>query len=244
MRRLMFALVLLTASPALADSALTSDFEAASERALAGDRAEAIALYESILARGGVHEDVYFDLGNVYAQDGRLLDAVIAYERALRLAPGDDDVKKNLATVRAELLGTDELAPPEELSLADVVAPLVAPFPRTPIFYALLVFNAAWVALLFAARRRPLRAPLVAVAVVTILLGLIVAGHVVVGRDPRGVALESTPLHRGPNARYERRGDVSAGARIRVIEEEAGWLHVQNADGTTGWLLAKNVERI
>jgi tetratricopeptide (TPR) repeat protein len=233
--------LLLASTPAFAGPAeLTKDFETANDRALSGDRAGAIALYASVLERGAKNEDVYFNLGNAYARDGRHLDAVIAYERALRLAPHDGDVKKNLAAVRAEMLGDAEEVP-EQLGLADVVEPIVAPLPRVPLLIALLVLNALWVALLAWRKKRALTT---VAGVLTFVLLALTAGHVVVARDGRGVVLESLPLKRGPNARYESRGDARAGARVRVVSEEAGWLEVQNADGTTGWLLAKHVERV
>lgn len=227
-------LVLLSAAPA-------KDFEAASERALAGDRAAAIGLYESLLEAGVEHEDLYFNLGNVLARDGRHLDAVIAYERALRLAPGDDDVRANLDTVRAEMLGEAAKGPPEELGLADVLDPLVSPLPAAPMTYAFLVANLLLVLLLIAVKKR---AVIATVAAVTVMLGAVTAGHAIVAADPRGVVLESTKLKRGPHARYEERGEAETGTRVRVLEEEAGWLRVQNPDGTTGWLRERRVERL
>ncbi len=235
-------LSLFVAAPALAQSsALMKDFETANDKALSGDRAGAIALYESLIERGVAHEDVYFNLGTAYAREGRELDAVIAYERALRLAPHDRDAKKNLQAVRAALVGASDGEGDEELSLADVAEPLVASLPRLPIVLALLVMNALWVGLLAWRKKRALT---IVAGALTVVLLLITAGHVVVARDPRGVVLESLPLKRGPNARYESRGEAKAGARVRVVGEEAGWLEVQNADGTTGWLLARHVERV
>lgn len=241
MRLFLVAALLSVAAPAFAEpSELVKDFEAANDKALSGDRAGAIALYESLIERGVQNEDVYFNLGHAFARDGRELDAVIAFERALRLAPHDGDVKKNLATVRAAMVGESE-GGGEQLGLADVAEPIVAAVPRLPVVIALLVMNALWVALWASRRKRVLT---IAAGVLTALLATITAGHVVVARDGRGVVLESLPLKRGPNARYESRGDAKAGARVRVVGEEAGWLEVQNADGTTGWLLAKHVERV
>ncbi len=233
-------LAMLVATPAFAQDP-TADFEAATERALAGDEDAAIALFESIVDRGIENEDVYFNLGNVYARADRKLDAIVAYERALRLAPNDDDARKNLATVRASLVGeiaSEEV--PEELGLADVLDPLVRAFPRRPVAYALLAANLLLVAML-ALRRRRIAAALV---VATVVLGGIVLAQVIVSQDPRGVMMASVELRRGPNARYEERGTTSAGSRVRVVRETAGWDKIQNPDGTTGWLLAKHVQRV
>ncbi len=54
-------------------------------------------IYESLLSDKGEAPAVYYNLGNAYYRLGMYAKAILNYERALLLAPSDEDVKTNLA---------------------------------------------------------------------------------------------------------------------------------------------------
>lgn len=54
-------------------------------------------IYERLLDEKGEAPAVYYNLGNAYYRLGMYAKAIINYERALLLAPSDEDVKTNLA---------------------------------------------------------------------------------------------------------------------------------------------------
>jgi tetratricopeptide (TPR) repeat protein len=62
--------------------------------------AQAAAAYEEILAGGVESGAVHFNLGNAYLKAGDVGRAVLGYERARRLVPGDPDVAANLEFAR------------------------------------------------------------------------------------------------------------------------------------------------
>jgi tetratricopeptide (TPR) repeat protein len=57
----------------------------------------AIETYEAIGELGVVDGALYYNLGNAYFKAGHLGRAILNYERALRLMPGDEDTRANLA---------------------------------------------------------------------------------------------------------------------------------------------------
>jgi tetratricopeptide (TPR) repeat protein len=65
-----------------------------------GKYAEAAAAYEQILAQGIESGAVQYNLGNAYLKAGDVGHAVLAYERARRLVPGDPDLAANLGFAR------------------------------------------------------------------------------------------------------------------------------------------------
>src|SRR4029453_4652909 len=67
-----------------------------------GRYADAAAAYEQILAKAGATTSTYFNLGTAYLKENQLGRAVLAYERAARLAPGDPDLRANLAFAREQ----------------------------------------------------------------------------------------------------------------------------------------------
>ena len=77
---------------AMADSAYNAD-----------NFAEAARLYSDVIATYGSSAKLYYNLGNTYYRLGESGNAIIAYERALRLDPSDRDIRENLAFVNARI---------------------------------------------------------------------------------------------------------------------------------------------
>jgi tetratricopeptide (TPR) repeat protein len=57
---------------------------------------EAAAQYEQILAQEYVSAELHYNLGNAYFKAGQIAPAILNYERALKLSPGDEDIQFNL----------------------------------------------------------------------------------------------------------------------------------------------------
>ena len=64
---------------------------------------EAVDLYNQVIAEEGVSSDVYYNLGNAYYKSGYNGKAILCYERALLLNPGNSDAKNNLDFVNSKL---------------------------------------------------------------------------------------------------------------------------------------------
>lgn len=73
---------------------------------------EAAALYENILEQGH-SAAIYYNLGNCYYRLEKIGPAVLNYERALLLTPGDSHVRHNLELARNKTL--DKITPVGEL---------------------------------------------------------------------------------------------------------------------------------
>jgi tetratricopeptide (TPR) repeat protein len=101
-----------------------------------GQAAAAVNLYEQLSAQGIVNADLFYNLGQVYAQLGKANQAAEYYARAAQLAPRDGQIADRLAR-------------------ADFPARSVAPLTTNELMLgALLLANV--VAVLFIWRRRRL----------------------------------------------------------------------------------------
>lgn len=74
------------------------------------DYNSAIQIYESLLSKGE-SADVYYNLGNSYYKAGNIAKAILNYERALLLEPGNSDIRVNLDIARSKTLDKVEIAP-------------------------------------------------------------------------------------------------------------------------------------
>ena len=77
-----------------------------------GNYQQAIADYKELLKRG-TSASLYYNLGNAYFRSDSLTQAILAYERASLLSPGDDDIRFNLQFARSKTI--DKITPQSEM---------------------------------------------------------------------------------------------------------------------------------
>lgn len=73
---------------------------------------QAIKDYEELLGQG-VSAELYYNLGNAYYRTDNITRAVLNYERALLLSPGDKDIRFNLQMAREKTI--DKIVPESEM---------------------------------------------------------------------------------------------------------------------------------
>ena len=72
-----------------------------------GNYAEAAQAYQEIIAEQP-HSEAYYNLGNAYFKQDELAQAILAYERCLRLDPRNKDAKYNLAFAQSRIIDNVE----------------------------------------------------------------------------------------------------------------------------------------
>jgi tetratricopeptide (TPR) repeat protein len=77
-----------------------------------GEFQQAIKDYEALLKQGA-SADLYYNLGNAYYRTENITRAVLNYERALLLSPGDRDIRFNLQIAQSKTI--DKIVPESEM---------------------------------------------------------------------------------------------------------------------------------
>ena len=77
------------------------------------DFAGAIEQYEAILEGGQESSSIYYNLGNSYYKSDNMAKAILNYERALLLNPGDADTRFNLEMAKSKTI--DKVTPASEI---------------------------------------------------------------------------------------------------------------------------------
>ena len=106
------AVVLLLLLSTLTASAATVTKADADSLYAAEHYQQAAHSYEALLKQG-VSSDLYYNLGNCYYRMDDMTRAVLNYERALLLSPGDRDVRLNLQMARSKTI--DKIVPESEM---------------------------------------------------------------------------------------------------------------------------------
>lgn len=68
------------------------------------DYNQAVQSYLKVLNEGYESAELYYNLGDAYYREGKLGYAILNYERALKLSPGDDDIRHNLALANSRTI--------------------------------------------------------------------------------------------------------------------------------------------
>lgn len=104
---IILALFLSTLNAQLSPLYATSPIEDANTEYAAANYAEAAAIYRQIIEEQPC-AIAYYNLGNAYFKMGELSQAILAYERCLRLEPSNRDAKYNLQFAQSRI--TDNIS--------------------------------------------------------------------------------------------------------------------------------------
>lgn len=201
-----------------------------------GDYRLAAQTYEQVLERNGYSAPVLFNLGNTWLRLGKPGRAILQYERALVLAPGNALIESNLAMAQQR---------------AGVTPAPVGPWLSTVRYfsfdtYAWTALGAIWVlcaALVLLCVRGPLRRlarPLILAAALMLCVSADAAA--LCWSDLyRAVALSTATLHLAPAQSAAASGGVREGEVVWIQQRYEGFNLVRTADGHTGWVSTDEV---
>lgn len=216
-----------------------------------GNYQQAIKDYEELLKKGP-SVDVYYNLGNAYYRTDNITRAILNYERALMLSPGDDDIRFNLQMARSKTI--DKITPKSEMFFITWYKSLVnmtsvdgwAKTSIVSIFIALVLV----LCYLFG-RKIMLRKTGFYGAVFFFLLFLLSnvfayeQKQILTSRSGAIIITSSASLKKTPVANSEYTAIIHEGSRVDIIDDTMkDWKYVSLADGREGWIQTSQMERI
>ena len=241
---------LLVSVPALAQDPHQM-FEEANLLYQQGKPAEAVAVYDSLLAEGYTSGELFYNLGNAHYKSGNVARAILNYERAVRLIPGDEDLRHNL--MLANMMITDKLDPAPRLFVWDYWDGIKAAFSPDLTSWLLFMFvliTACGVASFLLARTYALRkGSLVGIAasgLCVIFLLIIFIGKVgdINRKDAAIVTIPITTVKNSPDNASSDAFVLHGGVKVTIIDQVNTWLKIRLPDGKVGWMDKGAVEVI
>ncbi len=211
----------------------------------------AIDRYRAIEAQGLRSAKLCYNLANALFKQERLGEAILWYRRALRLAPGDEDIRYNLAVAEARTKDTIERIP--EFAWTTWVRALRRTMNATAWTVLSLVALAATGVLVLVyllARRLLLRKAgfygLLAAAGLFVVTTLFAAGQrrEQLNRDEAVVMATSAAVKSSPDRAATDLFVLHEGTTLRITNRLDGWCEVTIADGKKGWTERRNIEEI
>lgn len=213
-----------------------------------GDFAAAVEAYSAILDAGHESADLYYNMGNAYYRMEELGQAVLNYERALRIQPNFRDARQNLELTQSKT--EDQIAPLPEVFLTKWARALTCLFSPTGWRIALLAV-AALLALLvvifllstdYGWRKGTLAGSAVATLLLIVCIACAIASSIRYNRHNEAVVtLPMTVVKSSPEEGSVDKMVLHEGTKVTIDESLGGWHKIHIADGNTGWVEESDV---
>ena len=213
---------------------------------------EAAAAYESVLKTQGVAAEVYYNLGNCYYKQDKIPLAVLNYERAFLLDPGDGDIRANLALARGKTI--DKVVPPSEMFFVTWWRDLINCMSMNEwailgiVSFVLMLFGI--LAYMFVShlgvRKVGIYGAMVLLVVAVIANLAAVSQHI--SQTHRDTAIILSPAVTVKSSPSEKSTDlflIHEGSKVEILDGSMKeWMEVKFEEGKQGWVPIKALEVI
>ncbi len=216
-----------------------------------GNFQDATVVYENILNQGFESAELYYNLGNAYYKQSVVAKAILYYEKALHLAPNDEDIKYNLELANRFVVDKIEVLPVffitgwirnlKNAFKSDIWAVIsITAFILTLIFISLYLYSRGlgfkklsfWISFI-----------MIFIAVISFLFSYqqkkkILSGSSAIVVNP-SVTVKSSPDASGTDLFV-----IHEGTKVRIEDKISDWKEIKLSDGSKGWLKSEDIETI
>lgn len=209
-----------------------------------GEYKDALNVYMDIEKSGNISGDLYYNIGNIYYRLNMIGNAVLYYEKAVRLMPRDSDLEYNLQYVRK--LTKDAVETPVPV-ISDLLF-WTGSMTVNELFALFVVFNLLfWCALvlrLYIKKEWSYYLPVV-LLILWLISGISWAWKFYYNKtDNRAVILsEEANVLSGPDEREKLLFQLHAGTIVLQEGSEDGWNLIRLED-KRGWVKNSDIEKI
>lgn len=251
MKKIIYIFLLITMPVvAFSQDAVTKEL---ADKAYAEARyADAIEMYETLIAENGGTLPLYYNLGNAYYRDKQLGKAILNYERALRIDTDDEDSKANLEFVQSKIkdrIPTDDVPFYREWGNA-----IIGMFSQNLWgVIGIFTFVVMLVALFFYLFKADFRKISLSVAIVCLLFTIIAnvsaysLGKATKDKAEAVIMDEMVVVKSSPDSSGTELTKIHEGLKVKVLDDSLqDWMKIEanNGNRVIGWVKAKSLEKI
>ena len=216
----------------------------------AGNFDQAFQGYQKLIKEGNVSKELFYNYANTAFQLDKKAIAILYFEKAIRLAPGDKNIKNNLSIAR-ESIDTEIIDIPDFLPVrmwkgfSSFLSPLIwfvlqlllgiaivfsiykwriSPNPSQKLkgFYSLIVSSLMFVLCFFAHQ----------------------TSYKLLHQDDIGIVMQKTQLKSAPDTRSDDLKSLSEGVKIHIQDQIDNWVKVVLTNQEKGWIEKSVIEEI
>lgn len=226
-------------------------FEQGNKLYLQHDYVGAVQQYEAILHSGYENGELYFNLGNAYYKLGKTAEAILNYERAKRLLPGDDDVRFNLQLANVRVVDKIDAVP--EFFLYKWFDSLLTLLPLPTLGWTMYILFLLTLILLsvfvitasFRLKRLSLAASLITGSLLVLSLILFTTESYRESNTSYAIVMSDVAnIKSAPDTNGSDLFVLHQGVKVQVLDEVNNWKKIRLADGKIGWIPENECEVI
>lgn len=241
---------LVTTTVAYSQSSVTT-FEKANTHYADGQYQEAVDSYMKVIEAGQESAALYYNLANAHYKLNNVAPANYYYEKALRLAPGDREIRNN-ATF-AENMRIDAIAPLPENTFTKWYNSVLNLLTVDGWAYAAVIFVIAFVLLFlgyyftFGTGKKRLFFITSFSSLLFGALSLMFAYSAFAKAEkdrPAIVFSAKTEVKSEPNLASTNAFTLHEGTKVLILEDTNNWKRIQLVDGKSGWILAEDIKEL
>jgi tetratricopeptide (TPR) repeat protein len=249
MKRLFYVLILLLTTIGFSQNEVL--FEKGNNLYNEGKYAEAIDAYKAILKTEKHSAELYFNMANAHYKLNNVAPSIYYYEKALRLAPNDTDIKNNLAFAKNMTIDAIDMVPEAGFSKLIKNATNYMTFDgwaKTSVTFVLcfvILFLVYYFAYTSLRKRLAFIGSMASLFLFVITLTLAFHKFNLDKNDkPAIVFVQESKVKAEPNLRSEESFRLHEGTKVQVLDTVKNWKKIKLADGKTGWVSEDDIKSL
>lgn len=212
---------------------------------------KAVETYQKIISMGYDGVSLYYNLGNAYYREGKMGYAILYYEKAHRLAPGDDDINHNLTIANTKTI--DKINTMPAFFLFQWWESLLALFSLTGwtyLAYAFYIILLASIGIYFFARKARLQKYSFFSGIASLVFLIITASLLIINLNrelnvKHAIIVEQTATVKlSPDSTSNDAFIIHEGLKVREEDHVDNWVKIRLQDGKEGWLPNSDLKTI
>lgn len=212
---------------------------------------EAIKLYGKIIDQGYESYALYYNIGNAYYRNNENTEAVLYYEKALKLSPNNDDIKHNIEVVNNKLTDKVETVPElfykrwwkQLINIVDIDT-------LATINILLLTLSLLLIGMYIAVPILLIRKISFWTGISVFLLfsiGILAASqrnHYIANSHEAIVFAPTVNIKSSPDENSKDIFVLHEGTKVRLLDVVAEWQEIRIANGSIGWIKLSDIKKI
>jgi len=212
---------------------------------------QAITQYEKIIAGGYESYALYYNLGNAYFRNNETAQAVLNYEKALKLAPNNEDIKHNIEVVNSKFTDKVEMVP--ELfykrwwsgivNLMDIDALAAINILLLTLALVLIAIYVAVSGIII--RKISFWAGISLLFIFSIgVLAASQRNHYIAQQHEAIVFTQMVNIKSSPDENSKDIFVLHEGTKVKLLDVVADWQEIRISNGSVGWIKTSDIRKI
>lgn len=212
---------------------------------------EAIVQYEKIIAGGYESYSLYYNLGSACFRNNEIAKSILYYEKALKIAPNNEDIKHNIDVVNSKLSDKVEMVPElfykrwwkflvnlidiDTLAIVNIILLSLA-----------LLFIAVYIAFSGILIRK---ISFWAGLCLLFLFGIGVTtasqrNHYLVNHHEAIIFTQTVNIKSSPDENSKDIFVLHEGTKVKLLDIVSSWQEIRIANGSVGWIKSSDIRKI